>query len=518
MPCSDFFVPISPDLDHEDMFFDTYGWPPVHAPLPICDFLESWQESPDALEDDLSSASSVEQAEMIPPLREQPRRKRITRADLRGDEYDPQGIDWTALQASANDAHLWRQCPLTGQAVFRIPYHFQGLAYPVTQPIPLYRFRFAELATMHGVDVPHFDLRSVLACPSIAAYYYASRSTINHTLPCANEPTPLLDVASHSATFEEPWLEGGHHTAISTLTANPDLLAVGSFNGRYAYRALYANASSPFTCGIFPPSAGHFINHIALAPPGAAAPRLACLSSNGGAIGILDCDANRFAAQVKLPFAPNASAPNPDGRVHLVVGDGPQAFLVDSRIGCLDAAMPAHSATQAMACAWSHNLPSGQQLLATGAEDQVVRLFDLRRMKQPVHSLATETGGARILRFSPPLAAGDDEDAYNGDGSERGYDAPALLIAEPMDAVTLVSVGGPECGRTQRLEFFGEVSGADWVGGGRGRFVVAIADWRYGGLMEFERRREGEVWDGERDEEGLGWDRREDFDAISMCI
>ena len=456
-------------------------------------------------------------AAVPPPLHEQPRRKRITRDDLRGESYDPQGIDWTAVNAPPEAGHWRRQLSFTHRPVQAIDHSFPSMNFFSTGPPPWYRFRFFELATTHIAGVPHDDLRNVLACPSIAEHFYASRSTVYRTRPLSPDAIPIFSVGKDSNPIFEPWAELCSRTAISTLAADRTIVAIGSFDGRYAYQIQYGGTESPFTQGRF--GEEEYINHIALPPPYAPTATTAALCSNSNALGLLDLITNKITTTISLPHAANCSAPSPDGHRHLVVGDGPRPLLIDARVPRPDTSLAPHAAHQSLACAWSGPLPDGGgELLATGAEDRCVRLFDPRRGDRPVYAFETPHGGARVLAFSPADALGE---PGGGDGAgsayHGSYEAPALLAAEPHDAVTLVSAAGPERGQAQRVRFFGEVSGAAWVGGGGGHFVVAIADWRYGGLMEFERRGDGEVWKEELEwEPGLGKHPRDSFDPAAL--
>ena len=420
---------------------------------------------------------------------------------------DEQGIDWTALDSSQEVGHRWRQKKTFQPSANTGRCLRNGWRRASDRTLSLNRFRYAELATTHVAQTPHGQLRSVLACPSISTYYYASSSTIYRAIPCNPIPYSLLDVGRRSPAVEDPWPVHAHNTAILSVAATRDVLIATSFDGRYALQGLHAARDGPVGFGSFARGVDHPINHAGLAAT-RGGPLLAALSANtstspsrnAGAFGLVDCGANRVAAQHALPFAANASAAHPEGQCHVVVGDavrgaGCVPLLVDARASRPASCLPAHPAASAFACAWSGD----GALLATGAEDRLVRVFDARDVRRPLFAVPTLMGGARVLRFGPA-----DGDGVGADGAGR-----TLLAAEPRDGVTLVCTQGPEAGRTQRLPFFGEVSGADWVGGGRGRFVVAIADWAYGGLMDFEWRRDGEAWKGDGEDVASGWAEEE---------
>ena len=80
--------------------------------------------------------------------------------------------------------------------------------------------------------------------------------------------------------------------------------------------------------------------------------------------------------------------------------------------------------------------------------------------------------------------------------------------------VHLVGYDGPHAGRVQTIDFFGQVSGCGFVGTGDGEFVVGNADWRFGGLMEFERI--GGLESGKLDGEKTEKERKGDHRAFLM--
>lgn len=123
--------------------------------------------------------------------------------------------------------------------------------------------------------------------------------------------------------------------------------------------------------------------------------------------------------------------------------------------------------------------------MATGAQDGIVQIYDMRQWREPLQTLAAELGGVRALAFSP-----------------LGSGPPVLLLAESADFVHVVDAVG--FGREQTIDFFGEVAGVSFEPEGR-RFWVGVADPDVGGLMEFERE-DGGARFGVR---GSRWDEEE---------
>ena len=262
-----------------------------------------------------SRSSYEEPARTSPlPLRHPARLKRIARADIAGESYDHQGIDWAALHARPCEAYEWRHYLLTGP--LSTARCLQSTYLPGFQPFmrplsPLQRFRFAELATTHVAGIPHNDLRNTLACPSVAASFYADHSTVYRAQPGVPEPTALLSVFDEKA-LRSPWIEHARKTAILTLAADRRVLAIGSFDGRYAYASMQACPGTPFTEGSFRRGPCHSINHIVPFPTNNLGPCAAALCSNAdgvgrGHVGVLDFATNCMTLDTQLEYQPNAA-------------------------------------------------------------------------------------------------------------------------------------------------------------------------------------------------------------------
>eukprot|EP00884_Botryococcus_braunii_P014371 jgi/Botrbrau1/22935/Bobra.0030s0012.1 len=96
-------------------------------------------------------------------------------------------------------------------------------------------------------------------------------------------------------------------------------------------------------------------------------------------------------------------------------------------------------------------------LLATGNQDQTVRLWDVRKPSQALMVLRGEMGAVRSLRFS-------------GDGR-------FLASAEPADFVTIYDVAS-NFEKAQQVDLFGEIAGIAFSPESD-RFFVGIADITY---------------------------------------
>lgn len=89
-------------------------------------------------------------------------------------------------------------------------------------------FRFRNLHVRPDVYLAHFQLRSVLACPSRSQAFYPGPRGINCINPISRKTELALDLSGIS----------GLGSVISTLDANHGVLMAGMFNGEYCLRNL----------------------------------------------------------------------------------------------------------------------------------------------------------------------------------------------------------------------------------------------------------------------------------------
>jgi len=313
----------------------------------------------------------------------------------------------------------------------------------------------------------HFQLRNVLALTDRNNIFFSTGDQV-----CSYHPI--------THTLREPLLDLGEDTLsdpirISTLGgcggANAVVMA-GGFNGTFALKPLNTNLSDPPITGTLTRDENGITNHIQLIRSRHTGTPHAVACSNDKFIRIVDTFyPRRFLAQHPFDWAINCSATSPDSRLRAVVGDTIEVLIVDAERGRTEFVLPGHQ-DYGFAAAWSDD----GYTLATGNQDQTVRIFDARNLSETLKVFPMRMAGCRTLRFAP------------GGG--------VLAMAEPADLVHIVDSRRWE--GMQTLQFWGEVGGMEFTPDGE-ELVIANTDRFVGGIMTW-RRKGG--WGEEEEEEG----------------
>jgi WD40 repeat protein len=95
-------------------------------------------------------------------------------------------------------------------------------------------------------------------------------------------------------------------------------------------------------------------------------------------------------------WAVNCSATSPDSRLRVVVGDIKNVLIVDAERGKTEFALNSHQGF-GFTTAWSDD----NFTIATGNQDQTVRMYDARHLAYPLKVFSMQMAGCRTLRFSP---------------------------------------------------------------------------------------------------------------------
>ena len=428
----------------------------------VCDFLEKWRFSYK-----VAGPRHYAIGDQAMHLREMRRPNQITSTDLKGDCYDLQGINWQQLGAAREEARILRNSYLA-----YIPSETEddgtmlGLRY---RTMPEYggharmlkdtdtSFRFRQLNTKYKARFGHFQLRNVIAIPSRNSIFFASSSGV-----CCFDPT--FDTGKCVIDFTKLSLKRDISLPrrITALAAGDGVVIVGGYDGEYAMKSWCSGGDDIFTSGRITDSRDGITNHIHTFPNRRSGVPQAVFCSNDDKVRILDCQTDTFIREHQFPFAVNCSATSPDARLRLLIGDYGYPWVVDAETG-KQLLQLGKRQEYGFTCDWS---PSGIHL-ATGHENGMVQIWDVRKWDDPLQIIDKEAGGAKSMHFSP-----------------IGGGRPVLLIAKTADIINVVDAVTFKT--TQKFDFFGQIGGIRFVPDGSA-FFVANADRWFGGFMEFER-------------------------------
>lgn len=462
-------------------------------------FLYHWKQMCTKGKPDYPSISSLanERAKVRRP-------EKITASNVVQCDY--QGIHWSRFQTTKQEAREVRR--MTYRNLTNLSPHgenfgtmafkakFSGAILPSSDSL----FAFREMDTNRRPDYCHYQLRHNLSATSKNSVFYTYRpprrdgvsvwdtDRLQHTkIVCFNPETGTdlcaMDVNKRN-TKEEPKI-----SRIHTLTAGNGLLVAGSADGVYAMKSLSADFESPALFGTIAVGSDVSTNHIhTYLDRRSGLPRVV-FDSNDKTIRTLDCVANKWIACHEYPFQVNCSATSPDGRLRLLNGDHCEPVVANAETGETYAKLPGHT-DYGFACDWA---PDGITI-ATGHQDGLVKVWDARRLNEPIQTIAMEQAGCRSLQFSP-----------------LGSGKRVLVLAEPADFVHIVDARTFESRQT--IDFFGEISGISMPPDGS-RLYIANADARYGGLMEFQRSQHRVTYDNLPDFLDLDDEHEEMVDCI----
>ncbi|KAI9818971.1 MAG: hypothetical protein M1832_004139 [Thelocarpon impressellum] len=383
----------------------------------------------------------------------------VTAAELDGDRYDAQGVDWTSVGVMRETArHVRRKLYHNYTNILPRPVGLPPVC-PLSDTANFFRFR--RLNTRDRVHLSHFQLRNLMCAASRSDVYYAGKTHIFAADPGSNATRMVMDLTKPKIESLYP---GGWKT--STLTAGHGVLVVGGFGGEYALASLDAEWGRRHAEGLVTGDDNGITNHVHTYLDRHSAHARAVFCSNDRKIRVLDCATEAFVKEHEYDWPVNCAATSPDGRLRCVVGDDTAVTIGDAETGRPLQQLHGHL-DYGFACAWSDD---GLHV-ATGNQDKQVRVYDARYWARPLAVVYTEMAGARALRYSPV------------GGGKR-----VLLVAEPADLLHLVDA---QLYRSkQRLDQFGEIAGVSFAPDG-GEFFAANADEKLGGIMEYERRGHG---------------------------
>ncbi|KAI5303405.1 hypothetical protein KEM56_007574, partial [Ascosphaera pollenicola] len=304
----------------------------------------------------------------------------------------------------------------------------------------------------------HFQLRNLMSVTASNTVQYVDRDRVYTIIPFYKEHNCLLDLHEGltAPSARRPVL-------ISTMKARHGVTVVGDVGGEFAMTSSDTNMAIRKQLS----QNQEMITHIDVNERRTSHKPQAVLSSNDKFVRTVDCETGQVVQSLEFARAVNCSDGSPDGRMRVMIGDAPEAWVIDSDAGKAIRNLDHHN-DFGFACAWSPDMLH----IATSNQDKTVNIWDVR-MWRLLTSIQADVACYRSLRYSPV-----------------GGGPRVLLMCEPADHVSLVNAQTYQT--RQALDFFGEIGGADFSPDG-GRLWVSNLDPTFGGLMEFDRCQWGQL-------------------------
>ncbi|KAF1912398.1 WD40-repeat-containing domain protein [Ampelomyces quisqualis] len=400
----------------------------------------------------------------------------ITRAQLQGDRFDHQGIDWLARSTTRSHVRA-KRAEFEAARLARRLHHVRSDFHANISPLPNSDsfFRFKRNNTLHRAFFPHFQLRNVLAATSRNDVYYASGHHVVRTDAEDGQKDVVVDFSSRLS------IKG----SITTIASAANVLVAGAFDGEYAITDLSATHDAAPTFGrtfdLMVETRSRIVNHMHLFDGRATYHPQAVLCSNDHHLRILDCATNKFTHTFQYPAAVNCSATSPNGRMRVVVGDFQETLITNAETGQTFEMLNSHT-DDAFACAWADD---GIHV-ATAAQDSTISVWDARSWGKPLTSFTSELGITRSLRFSPV-----------------GSGPRVLVAAEADDYISVINAQTFES--KQVFDLFGPIGGITFTPDGQSLFI-ANGEKTFGGIVELDRTGWAERTAERKPKQDIIWD------------
>ncbi|KAJ4799512.1 Transducin/WD40 repeat-like superfamily protein [Rhynchospora pubera] len=392
---------------------------------------------------------------------EQPDRMTDTTAAEARRGKDVQGIPWERLsitrekyrQTRLQQYKNYENVPNSGEESLKESKHIEkGAIY----------YDFHHNTRSVKSTILHFQLRNLVWATSKHDVYLMSHHSVLHWSALTSEKKELIDVQGHVAPSEKhpgSLLEGFYQTQVSTLAVKDNLLVAGGFQGEIICKFLDREGISYCCRTTFDENAITNAIEIYNGPSGGVH---FMASNNDSGVRVFDMERFFLCRTFRFDWPVNHTALSPDGKLLVVVGDNPEALLLDSTSGKTIHELKGH-VDFSFASAWN---PDGFTF-ATGNQDKTCRVWDTRNLSKSVTVLRGNLGAIRSVRFT----------------SDGRY----MAMAEPADFVHIFDVASGYNER-QEMDFFGEISGISFSPDTEALFI-GVWDRSYGSLLQYNRRR-----------------------------
>lgn len=408
----------------------------------MLDSLASWNgwdgfEAQVKLSDTLVERTFAEQSDM----------PTFNRQEMIASGHDMQGIAWDLYD-------VCRQQCLRDRAILYDTSSSERMLVDDESALEAQSERFYRFQYFNGSKRPkyaHHQLRHVLASVGRDVYYTNSSKIMQASLALPTAEDTVLDLTRSTMTASP--------IRVTTLAATDSAVIVaGGFDGEYAIQNLESAASH--SEGFVTHDRNGLVTHIHTSAHRRSGLPQAAFCANDQRLRLMDLTTESFTKTLTYDYSLNSAVTSSDGRLRALVGDSQDALVTDAESGETLATLQAHNA-HIFSCAWSPD----DRLVATGAQDGKIALWDSRNWSQPLAELSNALSCSRSLHFTS--------------------DSSKLISAENEDVVSIFNMHSLTEAR-QDIRFFGTVCGVTLVDGGD-EIVIANGDRSVGGLMSFRR-------------------------------
>ncbi|KAL9237865.1 hypothetical protein vseg_012362 [Gypsophila vaccaria] len=322
-------------------------------------------------------------------------------------------------------------------------------------------YNFFYNSRMVKPTILHFQLRNLIWASSKHDVYLMSNYQVMHWSSLSRNLTEVINFAEHVSPSEKHkgnLVEGFTQTQISTLAVKDKLMVAGGFQGELVCKHLDKPGVSFCTRTTYDDNA--ITNAVEIYDSLSGGYRFMA-SNNDGGIREYDMEKYQLLRHFRFPWPVNHTSISPDRKLIAVVGDHVDGLLVDSQTGKEVASVVGHR-DYSFATAWH---PDGR-VFATGNQDKTCRVWDIRKLSEPVSVLKGNLGAARSIRFSS--------------------DGQFMVVAEPADFVHVYSTK-VNYQKRQEIDFFGEISGVSLSPDDESLYI-GIWDRTYASLLQYNRK------------------------------
>lgn len=352
---------------------------------------------------------------------------------------DMQGIHWPCHGGSVIQ-HIARRTGI----------HGSEMGFLQTDLEPHYTFH-----AYNGKTRPkhsHHQLRHALASVDRDVYYTTPNKVMRASLACPSMEETVLDLTKSKSTWAP--------IRITCLAATDSaVLIAGGFDGEYAIRNL--DSPAPHSEGYVTHETNGVVTHVHSFFDRRCGLPQAAFCVNDRSLRLMDVGTETFTKTFSYGYSLNSAVTSGDGRLRAIVGDSKDALVTNAETGETLVTLQRHD-ENIFSCDWS---PDGR-LLATGAEDGKIILWDARKWSEPLCVAWAALTCPRSLHFTS--------------------DSSKLISAEDRDVVSIFDARDQHQMTKQDLCFLGTIAGVTLINGGD-EIVVANGDRSVGGLLSFRR-------------------------------